>query len=235
MNDKQAAEFEATKECNFAISPAGIGRFRVNAFVQQGRVGVVCRTINTTHPDPRGTEPAAGAQGHRHDQARPGDLRRRHRLRQVDLAGGDGRLPQREQLRPHHHDRGSDRIRARAQELHHHPARSRRRYRRLGDGAEEHAAPGAGRHPDRRNPRPRDHGVRHRLRRNRPPVPGHAARQQRQPGARPHHQLLPGRAPPPAADGSVAEPARHGLAAPDCRRRTARAAWRRSRSCSIRR
>ena len=50
MNDKQAAEFEATKECNFAISPAGIGRFRVNAFVQQGRVGMVLRTITTTIP-----------------------------------------------------------------------------------------------------------------------------------------------------------------------------------------
>jgi twitching motility protein PilU len=45
MNDKQAAEFEATKECNFAISPADIGRFRVNAYVQQGRVGCVLRTI----------------------------------------------------------------------------------------------------------------------------------------------------------------------------------------------
>src|SRR6201993_560025 len=45
MNDKQAAEFEATKECNFAIAPPGIGRFRVNAFVQQGRVGMVLRTI----------------------------------------------------------------------------------------------------------------------------------------------------------------------------------------------
>src|SRR4030066_1377996 len=50
MNDKQAAEFESTKECNFAISPAGIGRFRVNAFVQQGRVGLVLRTITTTIP-----------------------------------------------------------------------------------------------------------------------------------------------------------------------------------------
>jgi twitching motility protein PilU len=50
MNDRQAAEFEATKECNFAISPAGIGRFRVNAFIQQGRVGVVCRTINQSIP-----------------------------------------------------------------------------------------------------------------------------------------------------------------------------------------
>jgi twitching motility protein PilU len=50
MNDKQAAEFESRKECNFAISPAGIGRFRVNAFVQQGRIGLVLRTITTTIP-----------------------------------------------------------------------------------------------------------------------------------------------------------------------------------------
>ena len=50
MNDKQASEFEATKECNFAISPAGIGRFRVNAFVQQGRIGLVLRTITTKIP-----------------------------------------------------------------------------------------------------------------------------------------------------------------------------------------
>ena len=41
MSDRQVAEFERTKECNFAISPAGIGRFRVNTFMQQGRVGMV--------------------------------------------------------------------------------------------------------------------------------------------------------------------------------------------------
>ena len=28
MNDKQAAEFEATKECNFAVTPGGSGRCR---------------------------------------------------------------------------------------------------------------------------------------------------------------------------------------------------------------
>lgn len=50
MNDKQAAEFERTKECNFAISPSGIGRFRANAFVQQGKVGIVLRTIPATIP-----------------------------------------------------------------------------------------------------------------------------------------------------------------------------------------
>ena len=51
MNDKQAAEFEASKECNFAIAPQGIGRFRVNCFVQQGMVGAVLRVITTTIPN----------------------------------------------------------------------------------------------------------------------------------------------------------------------------------------
>ncbi|MBL0942710.1 MAG: PilT/PilU family type 4a pilus ATPase [Hydrogenophaga sp.] len=50
MNDKQAAEFERTKECNFAISPPAIGRFRCNAFIQQGKVGLVLRTIPATLP-----------------------------------------------------------------------------------------------------------------------------------------------------------------------------------------
>jgi twitching motility protein PilU len=50
MNDKQAAEFERTKECNFAISPADVGRFRVNAFVQQGKVGMVLRVIPQVLP-----------------------------------------------------------------------------------------------------------------------------------------------------------------------------------------
>ncbi|MGH8822082.1 MAG: type IV pili twitching motility protein PilT, partial [Rhodoferax sp.] len=50
MNDKQVADFERTKECNFAISPAGIGRFRVNTFIQQGMVGMVLRVIPNVIP-----------------------------------------------------------------------------------------------------------------------------------------------------------------------------------------
>ena len=50
MNDKQAAEFERSKECNFAIAPPGLGRFRVNAFIQQGQVGMVMRVIPVTLP-----------------------------------------------------------------------------------------------------------------------------------------------------------------------------------------
>ncbi len=51
MSDRQAAEFEAHKECNFGISPTGIGRFRANAFVQQGKVGLVLRTIPQKIPN----------------------------------------------------------------------------------------------------------------------------------------------------------------------------------------
>ena len=50
MNDKQIKEFDATKECNFAIAPQGIGRFRVSAFIKQGYVGAVLRTITTEIP-----------------------------------------------------------------------------------------------------------------------------------------------------------------------------------------
>jgi len=50
MNDKQAAEFERTKESNFAIAPPSLGRFRVNAFIQQGQVGMVLRVIPVTLP-----------------------------------------------------------------------------------------------------------------------------------------------------------------------------------------
>src|SRR5687768_12693268 len=51
MNDRQTKEFDATKECNFAIAPPQIGRFRVNAFVQQGRTGAVLRTITVDIPE----------------------------------------------------------------------------------------------------------------------------------------------------------------------------------------
>ena len=50
MNDRQSKEFDATKECNFAIAPPGIGRFRVSAFVQQGQIGCVIRLINAKIP-----------------------------------------------------------------------------------------------------------------------------------------------------------------------------------------
>jgi twitching motility protein PilU len=50
MNDKQTREFDASKECQFAIAPPGIGRFRASAFIQQSFTGCVIRTINAKIP-----------------------------------------------------------------------------------------------------------------------------------------------------------------------------------------
>jgi len=50
MTEEQRRQFEAHNECNFSISPQEIGRFRVNVFMQQGRVGMVLRTIESKIP-----------------------------------------------------------------------------------------------------------------------------------------------------------------------------------------
>lgn len=50
MNSMQYAEFENTKECNFAISLSGVGRFRVNALQQRASAGMVIRVIRTSIP-----------------------------------------------------------------------------------------------------------------------------------------------------------------------------------------
>ena len=219
MNERQRTQLENTFECQFAISARGIGRFRVSTFVQRGNVGMVVRKIETHIPTLEDLQVPMVLREIVHDQARSGADGGRHRHRQVHHAGGHGRLPQPQQHRPHHHHRGPGRVPARPRRLHRHPARGRRGHHVLRGRAQEHPAPGAGRDPDRRNPRPRDHGTRHRLRRDRPSVPGHAARQQRQPGAGPHHQFLPRGAAPAAADGPVAEPEGHRLAAPAADRR----------------
>ena len=51
MNEKQLKEYEETKECNFAIKPPGLSRFRVNAFVQQNCHGLVIRRLDSEIPN----------------------------------------------------------------------------------------------------------------------------------------------------------------------------------------
>jgi twitching motility protein PilU len=152
--------------------PAGIGRFRVNAFVQQGRVGIVLRTINVQIPEFE-------------------DLKLPPVLKDVSMTkrglvlfvGGTGSgkstslaamIGYRNQNSYGHIITIEDPSNTctSTSQLRNHAARGRRRHRFLGDRAEEHPAPGAGRDPDRRDPRPRDDGARHRLRRNRPPGMG---------------------------------------------------------------
>ena len=51
MNAKQREEFARDLESNFAITVPGVSRFRVNVFMQQGRVGMVLRTIAAEIPN----------------------------------------------------------------------------------------------------------------------------------------------------------------------------------------
>ena len=51
MSPAQQEEFAQTKECNFAISASGVGRFRVSAFVQRNAVGMVLRRIEGEIPE----------------------------------------------------------------------------------------------------------------------------------------------------------------------------------------
>lgn len=51
MSQLQRSQFAETRECNFAISAEGIGRFRVSAFQQRNQVGMVVRRIEVNIPD----------------------------------------------------------------------------------------------------------------------------------------------------------------------------------------
>jgi twitching motility protein PilU len=51
MNEKQVRQFDEEKECNFAVSIEGIGRFRISAFWQRDMAGMVIRRIVTDIPD----------------------------------------------------------------------------------------------------------------------------------------------------------------------------------------
>jgi len=50
MNEEQRKDFSTSRECNFAISAHGIGRFRVSAFQQRNHIGMVLRRIETKIP-----------------------------------------------------------------------------------------------------------------------------------------------------------------------------------------
>ena len=178
MNDKQAAEFERTKECNFAISPAGIGRFRVSAFLQQGHVGMVLRTIPAHIPTvdelglptilkdiamtKRGLVIMVGATGSGKSTSLAAmvDWRNEHSYGHIITVEDPVEF-----VHPHKNCIITQ--------------------REVGIDTDDWGI------ADGRDSRPRDDGTRDRVRRDRPPVHGHAARQQLQPGARSHHQLLP--------------------------------------------
>jgi twitching motility protein PilU len=50
MSDAQKRDFERDKECNYAISTGAAGRFRVSAFFQRNKIGMVLRRIKDEIP-----------------------------------------------------------------------------------------------------------------------------------------------------------------------------------------
>ncbi len=160
MSDKQVADFERTKECNFAISPAGIGRFRVNAFVQQGRVGMVLRTIPLTLP----TIDGLGV-----PQVLKEITMTKRGLCIMVGATGSGKSTTLAAMVDWRNENSFGHI-ITVEDPSNSCTRTRTAWLRSAKwgwtptrweaGAEEHAAPGPGRDPDGRNPRPRNHGTR---------------------------------------------------------------------------
>ena len=51
MTERQMRDFEETQEANLSINAEGIGRFRINAYVQKGEVSMVVRYIKSRIPD----------------------------------------------------------------------------------------------------------------------------------------------------------------------------------------
>ena len=98
MTPEQIEYFQRELEIDFAISEPGLGRFRVAIFYQRGYPGDGAALHHRRHAAARPARPAGAADRPGHAQARPDPDGRRHRLGQVDHAGGDDQLPQRELL-----------------------------------------------------------------------------------------------------------------------------------------
>ena len=128
MNPRQREEFAKELECNFAMSVPerlALPRERVHAAAERRHGDPHDRQRDS---GPREARPAGHAQGDRDDQARPGARRRRHRLRQVDLARRDDRSSQPHLRRPHRHRRRSGGVRAPVAPVADHASRSGHRH-----------------------------------------------------------------------------------------------------------
>ncbi len=210
MNERQVKEFDDSRECNFAITAPNAGRFRVSAFIQQGKAGMVVRTINTRIPSVEDLDLPTSL--HEIVMAKRG-------LVIVTGATGSGKSTSLAAMLDHRNAHSYGHIITIEDPIEYVHAHQNCivTQREVGidtesvaRGAEEHAAPGAGRDPDRRNPRPRrPWNTRCRY----AETAGHLclatlhANNANQ-AHRPDHQLLPRGEAPAVADRPVAEPAR---------------------------
>ncbi len=52
MNEREKGIFEADGETDFALSMAGVGRFRINVYLQRGTTAIAVRVLNSSIPAP---------------------------------------------------------------------------------------------------------------------------------------------------------------------------------------
>lgn len=219
MSAKQAEEFSSTNECNFAISLPDTSRFRVNAMIQRGATALVFRAITSKIPkfESLNLPPVLK------------DVALKKRGLVIFVGGtGSGKSTSLASLIDYRNENSFGHIITIEDpiEFVHEHKNCIITQREVGVDTEnwmaalkKHAASGAGCHPYRRNPRPRNDGLRHCLCRNGAFVYGDAARQQHQSGTRPHHQLFPRGAARTIADGFVAQPSGVYFATPRSARR----------------
>jgi hypothetical protein len=222
MSEAQQKEFLRDQECNYALSsekPSGV--FRASAFIQRGQCGMVLRRIKSEIPriDELGLPPIVE------------DLAMAKRGLVIFVGGtGTGKSTSLAAMVGHRNRNSRGHILSVEDpiEFIHDHAGCLITQREVGLDTESfetglqnalRQAPdviliGEVRSAETMAARPE-------LRRDRPPVPVHPAREQRQPGHRPHPQLLPDGTSPPGAHGPVPEPAgddRPAAAAPGRRR-----------------
>ena len=230
MSDAQRKNYEEMLECDFSFAVPNLARFRVNAFNQSRGAAAAFRTIPSKVLSLEELNAPKVFAELDQPPARPDPVHRADRLGQVDDAGGDGQPRQRERVRPHPDDRGPDRVRARVEEVPDQPARGRAAHAVVRQRAARGAARGPRLHPGRRNARPRDDPPRAHRRRDRPPGVRHAAHELGGEDDRPHHRRVPRRRKGHGARDAVGVAGVRDRADAAARPRTARAAWRRTRS-----
>ena len=220
MNKDQQDAFKRDHECNFAINTRGLGRFRVSAFYQRNLIGMVLRRIEVNIPKVAelGLPPILEQLA----------MTKRGLIIFVG-ATGTGKSTSLAAMIGHRNENSSGHIISiedPIEYIHQHRGCiiTQREVGMDTDSFEVALKNTLRQAPDvimigevRQRETMEAGGD---LRRNRSPVPVHAARQQRQPGARPDHPLLPERSARPDLDGPVAEPEGDHRAAvdPDGRR-----------------
>ena len=125
MAPKESQEvFDRVKDADFSYEVDGLARYRVNAHMQKGMVGLALRMIKTDVPSADGPESPRGDRPADVPAPRPGARDGRHRFRQVDDARRHDPGDERALSQAHHHARGSGRVHVRLGEVRDRAARA---------------------------------------------------------------------------------------------------------------